>query len=98
MQRHDLCAVLLRLVLIFGIAKLLVDHVELFAQIVIALTAVYAVLYLLLQLRLQPNNIQLFRKHFYNEFQPLYGVQLLQNLLLFKIVERGVLRDEIRHV
>ena len=87
--------VLLELLFIVALAQLGLDDPQLLPQIIVPLTLVDVLLDLLLNLGLQLEDIQLPAQQDHRQLQPLDRVELLQNLLLLGVVDRGILGDKI---
>ena len=95
LQRADAAAVIVAALVAVAVAELLVDGVQLLAQIVFALVLVHALLDLFGDLVFKIENIQLLRKKHRRLLQTADRMQLLEELLLFLIGKRGVLADKI---
>ena len=85
--------VVLKLLLIVPFPQLGLDDPQLLAQVIVPLALIDTFLDLLLNFRFQLENVQLPAQQDQRQLQPLHGMQLLQDLLLFGVVDGGVLGD-----
>ena len=94
LQRLDLRAVTVGVAVVI-LAKFFPDDVQLFAQVIITLVLVDVLLYLIVDLALQTQNVKFLCHHADAQFQPVDRRQRLKNALLVLIAECRVLGDKI---